>query len=125
MAAVYGMASKPLYFVMEATTDLIAVFSRSPDYPLPPLSLPDTALYPDFAFLRRLTLLAAHTMYAQEHWESLVSAGLRLCAGVRGAGGEEGRGWGGDLVSVVMDAQRRLGERVKEHGADLKREGMG
>ena len=54
-----------------------------------------------------------------------MSAGLRLCAGVRGAGGEEGRGWGGDLVSVVMEAQRRLGGRVKEHGADLKREGMG
>lgn len=122
VAAVYGVASKPLCMAMEAVTDLITAYT-APGCTLPFLSPPNTSMEPDFVFLRRLTLLAVHTMFAQQHWESLISAGLRLCAAVRVGGGEEGRRWVGDVVPVILSAQCRLSERVKQHHTDLKREG--
>lgn len=122
VSAVYGLASKPLYMAMEAVTDLLTAYLAPGDTPRP-LSPPDTAIGPDFIFLQRFTLLAAHTMFAQQHWEGLISAGLRLCEVVRKGGGDKVRGWVGDLVPVILNAQRQLSERVREHSLDLKRKG--
>ena len=121
VAAVYGLASKPLYMALESITDLLDAYTTS-GHTLP--SSPDTAMEPDFVFLRRISHLALHTMYAQEHWEGLVAAGVRLCEGVRVGGSEEGREWVGDLVPVILKAQCKLSERVKEHSSDRRREGL-
>ena len=64
-----------------------------------------------------------HTLFAQHHWEGLVSAGLQLCEGVRG-GGEGGTVWMGELVPVILQAQQKLAERVKDHCSDLQRDGV-
>lgn len=122
MSAVYGLASKPLYMAMEAVTDLLTTYLATGGTLLP-LSPPDTAIGPDFIFLQRFTLLAVHTMFAQQHWEGLISAGLRLCDVVRKGGGDKVRGWVGDLVPVLLNAQCKLSERVHEHSSDLKRKG--
>ena len=124
MAAVYGLASKPLYMAVEAITDLLTAYT-TPGHTLH--SQPDSAVEPDCNFLRRFSLLAVLTMSAQQHWERLVSVGMRLCEGmVRGGGGEEGtmgREWVSELVPVILEAQSRLVKRVAEHGADMKRDG--
>ena len=112
MAAVYGLASKPLYMALEAVTDLVTAYGM----PLPIRQ--DTALEPDFLFLRRFSLLSLHTMLAQEHWEGLVAAGLRLCEGVR-----VGREWVGEMLPIILLGQARLARRVTEHSSDLQRKG--
>lgn len=122
VSAVYGLASKPLYTAMEAITDLLRAYLAPDDIQLP-LSPPDTAMGPDFIFLQRFTLLAVHTMFAQQHWEGLISVGLQFCDVVRKGGGDGVRGWVGDLVPVILNAQCELSERVREHSTDLKRKG--
>ena len=115
VAAVYGLASKPLYMALEAVTDLVTAYGM----PLPIRQ--DTALEPDFLFLRRFSLLSLHTMLAQEHWEGMVSVGLRLCEGVRvGRGGRE---WVGEMLPIILEGQARLARRVTEHSSDLQRKG--
>ena len=117
----YGLASKPLYMALEATIDLLtACTAQQP-------SLAGTTAGPDFGFLRRFSLLAVNTMFAQQHWEGVVSGGLRLCEGVMVGGVEEvvwEREWVQDLVPVILEAQCRLAKRVADHCTDLKRDGV-
>ena len=116
MASVYGLASKPLSTAVEAVTDLLAAYGQ----PLPIRQ--DTAMEPDFLFLRRFTLLSLHTMLAQHHWECLVATGVRLCEEVMVVGGR-GREWVREMLPLILEGQARLARRVAEHSSDLKRKG--
>ena len=103
---------------LEAIADLIANYGE----PLPIRQ--DTALEPDFSFLRRFCLLSLHTLLAQEHWEGLVAAGVRLCEGVMRGGGEGGRGeWVEEMLPIILEGQARLARRVARNSSDLQRNG--
>ena len=117
VAAVYGLASKPLSKALDGVADLISALTR----PLP--ATQDTAVEPDFKFLCSFSQFALRVMQAQGHWEGVVSVGMRVCEGVTAVRGDKGDEWVGELVPVILEAQSQLARRVDEHSADLTRKG--
>lgn len=86
LAAVYGLALKPLYFAASALLDsLLAcgvcmgenkVRDCSPLRVISPSFLPCTLQPPsvlDLTFVKRLTFLAIHVLYTHQHWEKTIA----------------------------------------------------
>ena len=82
MAAIYGLASKPLYFVADGLAELLKECGGSIPKPLPQVT--SLALTCDLdkthgvgmAAVKQVVFLALHVLYVHHHWEKVVALGL-------------------------------------------------
>lgn len=81
LAAVYGLALRPLYFVADALVDMLmeSKFSLLPQAsPLVNMSVLDDSNEVGVAMVKRIVFLAIHTLYVHQHWEKVVTLGLHF-----------------------------------------------
>ena len=86
MAAVYGLAMKPLYFTAVGLTDLLASFeiadSAKPLLPTATLlnfteSVDDCSAV-GLLLIKQVVYLAVHTLYVHQHWEKMINIAVNF-----------------------------------------------
>ena len=81
VAAVYGLACRPLYMLADGLLDLLAMFHFE-QFPLVSSLQFDSCLdgsnQVGLGLVKQVVFLAIHTLYVHQHWEKVLALALRF-----------------------------------------------
>jgi hypothetical protein len=86
MAAVYGLAMKPLYSAAVGLTELLASLEIA-DGAKPPLPTATSLIFTEsvddcsavgLLVIKQVVYLAIHTLYAHQHWEKMINIAVNF-----------------------------------------------
>ena len=84
LAAIYGLAMKPLYFAAVGLSELLASLDTASSKPLPTAtSLHFTESLDDcnavgLLFIKQVVYLAIHTLHVHQHWEKVINIAVNF-----------------------------------------------